>query len=137
MQTLNLETGPAANPTDARSVPFLALSATSALSALPRITSRSFLPPANFSYPRPLEQGSASVQPVSVEPISAEPTPAHAPEPEESTVEIIEWDDLTEPLVFFAPPLNRLKRIPLLHLQPSVHWPCSNRSLCHVQLRCL
>ncbi len=29
-----------------------------------------------------------------------EPTPAHAPEPEKSTVEIIEWDNPTEPIRF-------------------------------------
>ncbi len=60
--------------------------------------------PANFLIP-PLEQGSAasaSVQPVSIEPISAEPTPAHVPQPEESTVEIIEWDNLTKPIGFLC-----------------------------------
>ncbi len=58
--------------------------------------------PANFLIP-PSEQGpaaSASVQPVPIEPISAEPTPAHMPEPEESTVEIIEWDDPMKPIGF-------------------------------------
>ncbi len=30
----------------------------------------------------------------------SEPTPAHTPEPEKSTIEIIEWDHLTEPIRF-------------------------------------